>query len=63
MKNQHRPLDDEVRQILDECQNEALRLLKDNREALAKISEYLLAKENITGQEFMDLLTEDHPAA
>lgn len=56
-------VDEEVRKILDECQKEAIALLKENKTSLGKISEYLLEKENITGEEFMDLLREDKPAA
>lgn len=51
-------VDDEVRQIILECQNEAIKLLEDNKEALDRISNYLLEKENITGKEFMNLLHE-----
>lgn len=48
--------DDEVRKIIDGCQENATRLLEENRIALTKISEYLLEKENITGEEFMEIL-------
>lgn len=50
--------DEEVRTIIDQCQKDAIRLLEDNRVALVKISEHLLEKENITGEEFMELLEE-----
>ncbi len=49
-------VDDEVRKILADCQQDAIDLLKQNDDALEKISEYLLEKENITGTEFMQLL-------
>ncbi len=49
-------IDEEVRNILARCQEEANKLLEANRDALEKISAYLLEKENITGQEFMQLL-------
>jgi len=52
-------IDDEVRMILAECQQNAIDLLKQNVTALDKISEFLLEKENITGMEFMALLNED----
>ncbi|MFV0399117.1 MAG: ATP-dependent zinc metalloprotease FtsH [Oscillospiraceae bacterium] len=56
-------VDDEVRGIIEECQQSAVRLLEENREALDKISAYLLEKENITGDEFMTLLNECRQAA
>jgi len=57
-------VDDEVRKILVECEQSAIKLLKENDASLNKISEYLLEKENITGTEFMELLkeNEDKPA-
>lgn len=51
-------IDDEVRKILDQCQQDAIKLLEENRPALERISAYLLEKENITGQEFMQLMEE-----
>lgn len=49
-------IDDEVRTILDHCQQRANALLESNRPALDKISGYLLENENITGKEFKELL-------
>ncbi|MDD4081076.1 MAG: ATP-dependent zinc metalloprotease FtsH [Eubacteriales bacterium] len=49
-------VDQEVRGILDKCQKDAIKLIEDNAQALERISAYLLDKENITGEEFMDLL-------
>jgi cell division protease FtsH len=56
-------VDEEVRKIIDDCQQTAIQLLKNNRIALSKISEYLLQKENITGEEFMKVLGEAETAA
>ena len=56
-------VDEEVRLILNQCQQTATRLLEENQEALHKISAYLLEKENITGDEFMRLLGECRTAA
>ena len=56
-------IDDEVRKILADCQQQAVDLLQGNDASLDKISEYLLEKENITGEEFMRLLGETRPAA
>ena len=49
-------IDDEIRKILTECQQKAIDLLKQNIDALDRISERLLEKENITGEEFMLLM-------
>ena len=49
-------LDNEVRQILTDCQNKATELLNENRASLDKIAEYLIENENITGEQFMELL-------
>jgi cell division protease FtsH len=49
-------IDDEVRLILTGCQQKASKLLEGSRASLDKIAEYLLDKENITGDEFMKLL-------
>ena len=48
--------DEEVRKILEQCQNEAIHLLQENQDALDKIAARLLEKENISGEEFMTLL-------
>lgn len=48
--------DEEVRKLIDKCQNDAVRLLEENRSALELITARLLEKENISGEEFMDLL-------
>ena len=46
-------VDKEVQKLLEKSYAEAKRLLTDNRELLDEISEYLLAKETITGDELM----------
>lgn len=51
-------IDAEVQKILSECQQSANYLLADNKESLEKIAAYLLEKENISGEEFMQLLQE-----
>jgi len=55
-------IDEEVCKILADCEETAVSLLKGNEEALVKISEYLLEKENITGTEFMELIKKYRPA-
>jgi len=49
-------IDEEMRNILSASQRAAEDLLFANKDALDRISEYLLEKENITGEEFMRLL-------
>ena len=46
-------MDREVKRILTECYNDSVRLLTENRSLLDEISEHLLAKETITGDELM----------
>ncbi len=55
-------LDQEVLAIIKECHAKAVEIISDNKKALVKISEYLIEKETITGEEFMDILKEcDEP--
>jgi len=49
-------LDAEVLKIMTQCHQKAVLLLKENRDSLNLISEYLIQKETITGEEFMDML-------
>lgn len=51
-------LDEEVLNIIRECHKKAISLLKENREALDKIAEFLFEKETITGEQFMEILKE-----
>ena len=48
-------VDEEVMKLIKESYKEAKRLLKDNRDILDKIAEYLIEKETITGHEFMEI--------
>ncbi len=48
-------IDHEVMKLLHDSYDEAKRLLGEHREALDKISEYLIRKETITGKEFMKI--------
>ena len=45
--------DREVKQVLENCMSDAKRILTENRALLDEISEYLLVKETITGEELM----------
>ncbi len=49
-------IDEEVLRIIKECHKKAISLLENNQPALHKIATFLLEKETITGQEFMELL-------
>lgn len=56
-------VDEEVRTILDDCQQSAVKLIEENKVSLDNISEYLLQKENISGEQFMQLLAESKKTA
>lgn len=49
-------IDDKVRSIITKAHDKALEILKKHRQQLDDISAYLLEKETITGEEFMDVL-------
>ena len=51
-------IDEEVMKMLKGAYAEAKRLLAENREALDKISAFLIEKETITGKEFMKIFRE-----
>ena len=51
-------VDEEVKKILDHSQEAAIELLQSNLPALERITQRLLEKENITGEEFMELLNQ-----
>ncbi len=55
-------VDKEVQRILNTCYQEAMELLRNNRSLLDEISEYLLAKETITGEELMAFINADKSA-
>ena len=48
-------IDQEVMKMLKEAYEEALTLLRDNREIMDKLAEHLIEKETITGKEFMKI--------
>jgi len=48
-------LDEEVRQILNNCYQKAVELLQGNTTKMRDIAEFLFNKETITGEEFMEL--------
>ena len=55
-------VDQEVRHIIDTCHQDALNILRENRDMLDAIAGYLLEKETITGQEMMAILEGRDPS-
>lgn len=53
-------IDMEVKNIIDSCMNRAIELLKDKKDVLDKLSKILFEKENINGEEFMELLKQEN---
>lgn len=51
-------IDAEVTRLMKGFYEKAVNIMKENREALEKISEYLIEKETITGKEFIKLYRE-----
>lgn len=54
-------LDEETLRIIKHAHANARQILRDNRDLLDKISEVLLEKETIFGEEFFDLVYEKYP--
>ena len=48
-------VDEEIRNQLKKAYDEAKKLLSEHMNALDAIAQYLIEKESITGQEFMDI--------
>jgi len=53
--------DKEVKRILDECYEKSKSLLLENKRVMEVLAEHLFEKENITGDEFLELLKEHKP--
>lgn len=54
-------IDKEVLSIIRECHQKAREILRENRDLLDKVSEYLLEKETIFGDEFFKFVYEKYP--
>jgi cell division protease FtsH len=52
-------IDAEVVAILKESYEKALELLRENREVMDKLAEFLIEKETITGKEFMEIFRKE----
>ncbi len=50
-------IDTETKKLLNNCYNDSVRILTENRELLDKIAAVLLEKETITGEEMMAIIT------
>ena len=51
-------IDEEIQKLIKDSYKLAKTMLKDNRDALDKIAEFLIEKETITGKEFMEIFHE-----
>lgn len=51
-------LDREVLSIIETCHRNAIAMLENHKDAMETISEYLVSKETISGEEFMKILRE-----
>ena len=49
-------IDEEVRQVIAQCYDKAKQILSENMPKLHELAEYLLERETITGEEFMNIL-------
>lgn len=49
-------IDEEVRQVIARCYDKAKQILSENMPKLHELAEYLLERETITGEEFMNIL-------
>ncbi|MBR1444704.1 MAG: hypothetical protein IJ583_14360, partial [Firmicutes bacterium] len=49
-------IDMEVNKIIVECHKKAKEIISENKEDLERIAEYLITRETITGEEFMEIL-------
>ena len=54
-------VDEEVMSILSKAYKEAKEILQNNRELLDELAAYLLAKESITGKQFMEIFRTKYP--
>ncbi|MDU1936695.1 MAG: ATP-dependent zinc metalloprotease FtsH [Clostridium sp.] len=54
-------IDEEILKVIKDAHNKARALLRDNRDLLDKISEILLEKETLFGDEFMAIVCEKYP--
>ena len=53
--------DKEVKKIMDECYKKSVGLLEENKDVMHAIADFLFEKENISGEEFMEILKANKP--
>lgn len=53
-------IDKEVLRIIKSCHQKAIDILKENKTKLHEITKYLYERETITGEEFMEILQNEH---
>lgn len=56
-------VDEEVKILLKSCYDKACALIRNNKESLEKIADFLYDKETITGKEFMEIFNQVLPDA
>ena len=54
-------IDEEVIETVRQAHDKACQILKENEEKLHELAAYLLEKETITGEEFMEILKQKNP--
>lgn len=54
-------IDDEVLSIIKSCHNKAKKIIENNRDLMDEVANYLIEKESITGDEFMEIFNMYHP--
>ena len=54
-------VDEEVKELIKKAHLNAVKILSDNIEKLHELAHYLLDKETITGEEFMEILNKEQP--
>lgn len=54
-------IDNEILSIITDAKATAMKLLKENKELVTEVAQFLLTKENITGDEFMGIFRKYHP--
>jgi len=55
-------IDDEVRRIITDCYDRALRIVKEYKAALDEVVKVLLEQETLSGEEFAAIFERNHPA-
>jgi cell division protease FtsH len=54
-------IDHEIKKIIDDCHDAAVRILNEHRDQLDKVSEELIKKETLEAEDFENLIGFKHP--